>query len=71
MAKLDPGQIIWLKENAPLKGMVECFVNDMGDFFKNNGETFGQTLEWVLQERGEDAEEMRNLISEEEVGVIC
>jgi len=71
MAKLDPGQIIWLKENAPLKGMVECFVNEMGDFFKNNGETFGQTLEWVLQERGEDAEEMRNAIMEEEIGVTC
>ncbi|MCJ1432107.1 hypothetical protein MMC27_001463 [Xylographa pallens] len=71
MAKLDPGQIIWLKENAPLKGMVECFVNEMGDSFKNNGETFGQTLEWVLQERGEDAEEMRIAISDEEIGVTC
>ncbi|MCJ1295483.1 hypothetical protein MMC34_007046 [Xylographa carneopallida] len=69
MAKLDPGQIIWLKENAPWKGMVECFVNELGDWFKNNGETFGQTLERVLQQRGEDVEEMRNAILKEELGV--
>src|ERR1700712_246550 len=52
--KLDPEQIIWLKENAPLKGMVETFVKSLGDWFENNGETWSQTMEWVIRERGED-----------------
>ena len=72
MQKLDPGQIIWLKENAPLKDMVECYVRGLGEeWFKNNGETFGQTFEWVLQERGEDAEEVRAAILDEELGIVC
>lgn len=71
MQKLDPGQIIWLKENAPLKGMVESYINGKGDWFKNNGETFGQTLEWVLQERDEDVAEIRAAIMEEVMGCIC
>ncbi|MCJ1478308.1 hypothetical protein MMC13_006985 [Lambiella insularis] len=74
MAKLDPGQIMWLKENAPWKGMVECYVTETcggGEWFRNNGETFGQTLEWVLQERGEDVEEMREAVREEELGIVC
>lgn len=71
MQKLDPGQIIWLKDNAPLKGMVESYINGQGDWFRNNGETFGQTLEWVLQERDEDVAEMRGAILEEEMGCVC
>ncbi|MCJ1407723.1 hypothetical protein MMC19_001794 [Ptychographa xylographoides] len=71
MQKLDPGQIIWLKENAPLKAIVEDHVSEMGDWFRNNGETFGQTLEWISSERGEDVEEMRAGIDNQEMGIIC
>ena len=57
MLKLDPGQIMWLKENAMGKAQVEGYVRALGDWFENNGETWGQTLEWVLEERGEDVVE--------------
>ena len=70
MLKLDPGQIVWLKENAPLKGMVEAFVKSLGEWFENNGETFGQTLEWVIRERGEDIEELREGIREGDLGAV-
>ena len=70
MLKLDPGQILWLKENAPLKGMVEAFVRGLGGWFENNGETFGQTLEWVMKERGEDMEELREAIKVGELGIV-
>ncbi|KAH7122452.1 hypothetical protein B0J11DRAFT_531523 [Dendryphion nanum] len=69
MLKLDPEQIIWLKENAPFKGMVEGYVRGLGDWFENNGETFGQTLEWVLEERGEDVNEFLGAVAEGELGV--
>lgn len=70
MLKLCPDQILWLKENAPLKGMVESYVRSLGDYwFENNGETWGQTLEWVLDERGEDAGEFREAIGQGELGI--
>jgi hypothetical protein len=69
MLKLDPEQIMWLKENAPLKGMVEGYVRGLGDWFENNGETWGQTLEWVLDERGEDVGEFLGAVAEGELGV--
>ncbi len=69
MLKLDPGQIMWLKENAPLKGQVEGFVRGLGEWFDNNGETFGQTLDWVLRERGGDAQELKESIGFGEAGI--
>jgi len=69
MLKLNPGQIIWLRENAPLKGMVEAFVRGLGEWFENNGETFGQTLDWVIVERGGNVGELRDSIQERDVGV--
>ena len=70
MLKLDPGQIIWLRENAPLKGQVEMFVRGLGEWFENNGETFGQTLDWVLHDRGTDLEHLKDSLDLGEVGVI-
>jgi hypothetical protein len=70
MLKLDPGQILWLRENAPLKGMVESYVRGLGDWFENNGETFGQTLEWVMGERGDELEEFKAGIKERSLGVV-
>jgi len=69
MLKLDPEQILWLRDNAPLKGMVETFVKGLGDWFDNNGETWGQTVEWVLRERGEDVEEVSAAIADGEMGI--
>jgi len=69
MLKLDPEQIIWLKENAPLKGMVEGYVRGLGDWFENNGETWVQTLEWVLDERGEEVAEFMGAVAGGEIGV--
>lgn len=73
--KLDPEQILWLKENAPRKGMVEEYVRCLGEnadgssWFVNNGETWVQTLEFVLGERGEDVGEFRGSIARGDLGV--
>ncbi|OJD25440.1 hypothetical protein ACJ73_03186, partial [Blastomyces percursus] len=69
MMKLDPSQVLWLRENAPLKGQVESYVRSMGEWFDNNGETFGQTLEWVMNERGGDYMELHFSIVDGEVGI--
>ncbi|KAL4916094.1 Brix domain-containing protein [Aspergillus aurantiobrunneus] len=69
MMKLDPGQVLWLREHCLLKEQVEAFVLSLGDWFRDNGETFGDTLEWVVKERGNDMEEFRAAISERELGV--
>ncbi|KAI9792326.1 MAG: hypothetical protein M1816_002551 [Peltula sp. TS41687] len=71
MLKLDPGQIMWLRENAPLKGQVEMFVRGLGEWFENNGETFGQTLDWVLRDRGTELQLMKQGIEREEMGIVC
>ena len=70
--KLDPEQILWLKENAPLKGMVEGYVRSMcqeTDWFTNNGETWVQTLEFVLDERGENVGEFADAIAVGDLGI--
>ncbi|KAF2841413.1 hypothetical protein M501DRAFT_969837 [Patellaria atrata CBS 101060] len=71
MLKLDPEQILWLKENAPLKGQVESYVKGLGDWFDNNGETWVQTLEWVLEQRGEEVEEVMGAIADGDLGVAA
>jgi hypothetical protein len=71
MMKLDPAKVMHLKENARFKSQVEAFINGQGEeWFKNNGETFGQTLEWVLGERGEEVAEFRTAIEDGEMGLI-
>ncbi len=75
MLKMDPEQILWLKENAPLKGMVETYVRTLGEnydgsnWFTNNGETWVQTLEFVLDERGEELGDFMEGIGEEDLGI--
>ena len=70
MMKLDPGQVLWLREYAPMKEQVEVFVQSLGEWFRDNGETFGDTLDWVMAERGEDVGEFRAAIADREVGVV-
>lgn len=69
MLKLDPEQILWLKANAPFKGQVEAYVRSLGDWFENNGETFAQTLAFVVQQRGGEMEELKEAVEEGEMGV--
>lgn len=69
MMKLDPEQIMFLKENAPLKGMVEGYVSGLGDWFQNNGDTWVETLQWVLNERGEDVGDFHGAMTDWDLGV--
>ncbi|KZF20598.1 hypothetical protein L228DRAFT_174529 [Xylona heveae TC161] len=70
MLKLDPAQILYLRSHAPFKRQVEQFVRSLGDWFENNGETFSQTLEWVLDERGTCVDEFRELLEGGDIGVV-
>lgn len=67
--KLDPEQVLWLREHAPLKGMVEGYVRLLGSWFENNGATLGQTVDWVLEERGESGVEFKERIDAGGMGV--
>jgi hypothetical protein len=52
--------------------MVEGYVRSLCpeyDWFTNNGETWVQTLEFVLDERGEDVVDFMGAIAEGEAGV--
>lgn len=71
MMKLDPGQVLWLREHAPLKEQVEAYVHSLGDWFRDNGETFGDTYEWVMRERGTDIEELRIGVADQLLGIAC
>ncbi|KAF1362034.1 hypothetical protein EJ07DRAFT_109299 [Lizonia empirigonia] len=67
--KLDPEQVLWLREHAPLKGMVQGCVRLLGAWFENNGGTLGQTVEWVLEERGECVGAFGDAVREARAGV--
>ncbi|KAL8856407.1 MAG: hypothetical protein Q9178_006977 [Gyalolechia marmorata] len=70
MLKLHPGQVMELYEfvvnGKGILGMVDglamesnkaavkAFVTGLGDWFENNGETLGETVRFVLGERGEE-----------------
>ncbi|KAI1932387.1 hypothetical protein LOZ58_000787 [Ophidiomyces ophidiicola] len=69
MLKLDPSQILWLRENTLLKEQVERYVESIGEWFENNGETFAQTLDWVINERGEDAVAFREAVVGGDLGI--
>ncbi|KAI5201469.1 hypothetical protein AUEXF2481DRAFT_44893 [Aureobasidium subglaciale EXF-2481] len=69
MLKLDPEQLIHLKENAPYKSQVEAYIKSKGDWFDNNGETFVQTLHQVIHDRGQDMDEFKDAIEDGEMGV--
>jgi hypothetical protein len=69
MMKLDPEQILFLREHCPSKSLVEVYVKELGEWFGNNGETFSETMGFVLRQRGGDMEEVKVGIEEGEVGV--
>ena len=70
MLKLDPAQILWLRDRAPGKPLVEGYVRGLGEWFENNGETFGQTLEWVLAQRGEELGELKDALDRKACGIV-
>ncbi|KAI5207053.1 hypothetical protein E4T39_02073 [Aureobasidium subglaciale] len=69
MLKLDPEQLIHLKENAPYKSQVETYIKSQGDWFDNNGETFVQTLQQVIIDRGQEMEDFKDAIEDGVMGV--
>ena len=69
--KLDPEQILHLRDFCPLKAQVESYVKEVGgEWFANNGETFSETLAFVVRQRGGDFEELRVAVEDEEEGVV-
>jgi hypothetical protein len=70
MLKLDPEQVLWLKQNARSKEDVESFVSTLGSWFENNGETWVQTLDLVLEERGEEVAVFKRAIEDAELGIV-
>ena len=70
--KLNPEQILYLRDSAPLKSQVELYVANLGEWFNNNGETFSETLAYVLKQRGQDLQEMKDAVEDGELGIaIC
>lgn len=71
MMKLDPEQILHLRDSCPLKVQVETYVKGVaGEWFSNNGETFSETLAFVVKQRGDDWEELRAAVEDGEVGIV-
>ena len=71
MMKLDPEQILHLQDSCPLKAQVESYVKEVGgEWFVNNGETFSETLAFVIRQRGGDMEELRAAVEDGEIGII-
>jgi hypothetical protein len=57
MLKLDPKAILWLYDN-PQKSRVEAYMDSLGEWFRNNGNTFSETLACVMERReGDTADE--------------
>lgn len=69
MLKLDPGQVLWLRENCVSKWQVESFVSGLGEWFGENGQTWGQTVEVVLKDRGLEAEAFWSAVEEGVAGI--
>jgi hypothetical protein len=70
MMKLDPGQILLLKEHFPLKSQVEAYVAALGEYFVDNGETFSETVGFVIRQRGGDMAELKTAVEDREAGIV-
>lgn len=53
MLKLDPKALLWLHDH-PWKQQVESYLESLGEWFHNNGDTFAETLAHVLHRRKPD-----------------
>lgn len=71
MMKLNPEQILHLRDQCSFKVQVESYLKETaGEWFINNGETFSETLAFVLKQRGGDMEDLRAVIEDREAGVV-
>ncbi|QIW98541.1 hypothetical protein AMS68_004059 [Peltaster fructicola] len=70
MMKLDPEQILLLREQCFSKAQVESFITGLGEWFGNNGEVFSETLALVVKQRGGDPEELKDAVRDIEVGIV-
>ncbi len=72
LMKLDPGEAMWLHDNTRLDWPIQACLQFLGksEWFENNGETLGQTIEKVLSDRGEDIQEIREHIAKADLGVV-
>ena len=79
MLKLDPSHILHLYEHTSNKASVEAYVNSVTrchdriyvnpDWFKDNGESLGESIHNILAERGVDVREVQCDLDEGLVGV--
>ena len=72
MMKLDPEQILFLRDRCQLKAQVVAYVRSFeggGDWFGNNGETFSETLAFVVKQRGGEMEGFKQAVECGEMGV--
>ena len=84
MLKLDPSQLLYLYSSImevsggnfhpgqSSKGLVEAFVAGLeggGGWFENNGETMGETVEFVVSERGGDSGEVKGAVEDGHLGI--
>lgn len=70
MMKLDPEQILRLREQRMSKHEVEQHIASLGDCFVNNGEVFSETLGFVMRQRGLDLEELKEIVQDRMAGVV-
>jgi hypothetical protein len=48
--KLDPGAMLWMYDHCQ-KWQVEDYLDSLGEWFYNNGDTFSETLDCVIKGR--------------------
>lgn len=73
MLKLDPRQLLFLRDKCPLKTHVELWLrgNLEGgtEWFVNNGESFCETVWHVVKQRGGEVDAFKAAVEEGEMGV--
>ena len=84
MLKLDPSQLFYLYTSIfdvtagafhagqSSKGLVESFIAGLdggGGWFENNGETLGETIAFLVDERGADTSKFREALDEGFLGI--
>lgn len=66
----DDGEVE-LQDISDEGDVVNDLVSAMGaPWFENNGETFGDTLNTVITERGDDADAFKQAVEQGEMGVV-
>lgn len=61
----------WSGGSGGSKDTIQAFVAGVaGEWFENNGETFAETVAFVVGERGGDFEEVREWVEEGSEGVV-